>query len=371
MQNDLGLLDAKLTLQAAAYYDNSTGKPTWEKQKQISLVIDEIQEIRNFKTAFCYEHTADNPGYPTIAVNLFDGQMWIGLFFLEGVRPFRKHDLTLMDHATKYLKHILFRSSRDSGSGFNQVADIFREMIDTKHVDQSELKHIWSIVGFDLEDQFQCMSVELPSDLPPEMRSYICSQLAFQAPATTSVEYGGRIALLINQTKAALRKADYLAGIRSLLDDLHIHAGISGICHDVFSIRNYYASAEAALCLGLKAGDTQTIYEFSQYSRMYALNHCTGDLKPSMLYPEGLIRLIHHDENAPISYVETLGIYLEEGRNAAKAAKRLFIQRSSFLARLDHILRLLDMDLDNPDIRQHLILCIDLYRAEMRQVSGQ
>ncbi len=368
MQNDLGLLDARLSLQAVAYYD-SQQKSTWDGQKEISRVIAELQETRDYRTPFCYVHTPDNPGYSTIGVNLFDGQMWIGMFILEGVRPFRKHDIALMDHAANFLKLILSRPSQDSSSGFNQVADIFREMIEKKHVDQGDLKHVWSIVGFGIEDRFQCLSVEVPPCLTPELRRYIANQLAFQAPSTVSVEFGGRIALLINQTRASTSQCEYLAGIRSLLDDLHIHAGLSGICSDTFSIRNFYASAEAALYLGLQAGDPETIYAFSRYSQAYALDHCTGELKPSMLYPEGLVRLIRHDESAPVSYVETLGIYLEEGRNAAQAARRLFIQRSSFLARLDHVLKLLDLDLDDPEVRQHLGLCISLHRGEKQRQS--
>lgn len=369
MQNDIGLLDGKLTLQAVAYYDSPPGQPTWEKQKQISRVMQEIREVRDYKTPFHYVHTKEDPGLPTIGVNLFDGQMWIGLFFLEGVHPFRKHDLTLMAHAAKYLKYILFQPSHGNGAKFNRVADVFRDMIDKKHVEQSELIQIWSLVGFDLDDQFQCMSVELPPDLLPEIRRYICSQLAFQAPSTISVEYGGRIAMLINMTKATIRQPDYLVGIRNLLNDLHIHAGISGICNDVFMIRNYYASAEAALYLGLNACDPETIYEFSRYSREYALYHCPGDLKPSMLYPEGLVRLIQHDENSSVSYVETLKVYLEEGCNAAKASRRLFIERNSFLGRLEYVLKLLDMDISNPEIRQYLILCIYLYKANVHRDS--
>ena len=368
MKNDMGLLDAKLTMQAVAYYENNHAESGWDEQKQISRVIKEIREVRDIETPFKYVHGEDDPGYPTIGVNLFDGQMWIGLFFLEGVRPFRKHDLTLMGHAAKYVKYIFIHPSPETGSGFNQVAGIFRDMIARKHVELDVVKHVWSIVGFDFKDQFQCVSVEIPSDLTPEIHRYIGSSLASQVPVTVSVEYNGRIAMLINQTKASARQPGYLAGLRRHLEELHIHAGVSEICCDVFAIRNYYDSAEAALYLGLKAGSNATFFEFSRYSMEYALNHCTGDLKAFMLYPEGLVRLIDHDDNSPVSYVETLGVYLQEGRNAAKAARLLYIQRSSLLSRLEQITKLLDMDLDDPDIRLHLLLCISLYQTEKRQV---
>jgi len=59
-------------------------------------------------------------------------------------------------------------------------------------------------------------------------------------------------------------------------------------------------------------------------------------------------------------YIETLRIWLEEGLNDNQAVKRLFIRRNSFLYRRDRLLATLGEDINDPDVRFYLSLCIRL-----------
>ena len=70
-----------------------------------------------------------------------------------------------------------------------------------------------------------------------------------------------------------------------------------------------------------------------------------------MYYPDGLRRLIEHDKDSSISYVDTLRTYLNNHMAVTKTARDLFIHRSTLLERLVRIRDILKEDLTDPDIR--------------------
>ena len=87
--------------------------------------------------------------------------------------------------------------------------------------------------------------------------------------------------------------------------------------------------------------------------------------RPSWVYyPDGLKKLMAHDENSQVSYLETLRVYLDNNLSVTKTAAALYLHRSTLLDRLAHITQLLGCDLKNPDFCLTLGI---LLRAELQQ----
>jgi purine catabolism regulator len=76
--------------------------------------------------------------------------------------------------------------------------------------------------------------------------------------------------------------------------------------------------------------------------------------------------LLDQNQRAAFNYIETLETYLDENMNAAKAAKRLYISRNSFLYRLNQILAVLKEDLRDPDARYRMNTYLRLLRQSAR-----
>ncbi|MCL2164934.1 MAG: helix-turn-helix domain-containing protein, partial [Oscillospiraceae bacterium] len=81
------------------------------------------------------------------------------------------------------------------------------------------------------------------------------------------------------------------------------------------------------------------------------------------LFPEGLRRLLELNRTSAVDYIETLSIWLDEGLNDSRTAKRLFICRNSFLSRQKRLLAALEIDINDPDARFYLSLCLRLLNA--------
>jgi DNA-binding PucR family transcriptional regulator len=102
--------------------------------------------------------------------------------------------------------------------------------------------------------------------------------------------------------------------------------------------------------------------------RKYALNelilNAQNDLPLDTYYPDGLRRLISHDEESNTSYIETLRVYLNNNMAATKTAGDLFIHRSTLLERLDRINAILKEDLKDPDVRLQLMIILKALEIE-------
>lgn len=94
------------------------------------------------------------------------------------------------------------------------------------------------------------------------------------------------------------------------------------------------------------------------------LTAALGSRPASVYYTDGLRRLKAHDDASPVSYLDTLRVYLENNQSVTRTAEALFLHRSTLLDRLAHITKLLGGDLKDPDFCLTLGI---LLRAELQQ----
>lgn len=82
------------------------------------------------------------------------------------------------------------------------------------------------------------------------------------------------------------------------------------------------------------------------------------------------LTLRDYDREHKTDYFETLRTYICCQMNAVKAAKALFIHRSTFLYRMAHIREMVHIDLEDPDQLLYLLLTCKLLEKEEQETSG-
>lgn len=128
--------------------------------------------------------------------------------------------------------------------------------------------------------------------------------------------------------------------------------------------------AREALSLGLRKNPHQWGHVFQDYQMDYVVQQCLSCYTPRDLCPEGLERLLSHDEENPdMELAKTLETYYNCKLNASEAAKRLFIHRTTLFYRLNRIRELAGIDFDNPDERLHIMLCFALLKDEEARLA--
>ncbi len=117
------------------------------------------------------------------------------------------------------------------------------------------------------------------------------------------------------------------------------------------------AGNQAALALLYGSQTPPSVSHCVDHAFMYFLNKLAGDKSfgTELLHP-GLTRLKRYDERHGTDFYNTLYQYLLAERNVVATAKALFIHRNSMIYRLQRIQQLLDVDLDDPNMRLYLLL---------------
>ena len=77
-------------------------------------------------------------------------------------------------------------------------------------------------------------------------------------------------------------------------------------------------------------------------------------------------KLIRHDKEASVSYLETLRVFLRCSMSFSQAAEELYVHRSTVVDRINRIERELGVDLKDPDTR--LLLEIVLKAMEIESL---
>ncbi len=133
---------------------------------------------------------------------------------------------------------------------------------------------------------------------------------------------------------------------------LPIRIGISYPFTDLLAMRSAYRQAKIAL----EHGDHSVSGLDPGSAMRYLVTELSELLHGSEIMHPALKVLIEHDRLHDSQYYDTLFSYLQHERNLVKTAAALFIHRNSLVYRIARINELIQVDLDDYDVRLYLML---------------
>lgn len=202
----------------------------------------------------------------------------------------------------------------------------------------------------------------------PLPMNYLCTTLStLRSESIYSVIYDNEIMGLLKvshlETDSYNNTLDFF---QEILYKLEYIAGISDEFQDINKIHNYIRQADFAIEVGQNTceleSDENRLFYFSDFALRYIMCQCNGEFSAEYLYPKGLRKLIEYDASKNTNYVETLDSYLKNEMRATNTADELFLHRSSLLKRLNKISKILNSDLEDPDFRLHLRICLHQFK---------
>lgn len=150
-----------------------------------------------------------------------------------------------------------------------------------------------------------------------------------------------------------------------IIGDMGICVGVSNEFEDLYMLITFYKQAEAAIENGRIYEPDKNIYFFSDFALTELLTNSLGGFPLDTYFPKGFDEILAHDlKGGGVSYLETLSIFLDESMSYSKAARRLYIHRSTLIERINRIKNILHIDLNNPDHRLQLQIILKLLDIE-------
>lgn len=290
-------------------------------------------------------------------IRIFDGNINIGALSIHPTEhALQEHDLQLLEVLSSYVQTLLLRPSQVEGKSF---INLLESLLSGLPVKEGKIARLKAVLDFGLNDSFRCIAIQLPLDVVTKNGTYLRRRFQVEVPAAIVLIHEGFLIGVINETKSGWDSKSFYQWVATWLGKMDFIAGASDSFCDLTELKEYYQEARAAIKFG--STDDLRVRTFSECWDSYVLANCTGGLPAKLLFPPGFQRVIEYNKTSSVDYVETLRIWLEEGRNDSRTAARLFICRNSFLCRRERLISLLGDDLADPEERFRLGLCLRLY----------
>ncbi|WP_455543049.1 PucR family transcriptional regulator [Intestinibacter sp.] len=190
---------------------------------------------------------------------------------------------------------------------------------------------------------------------------YFCAELEDKWKGTYALEYNDTVVWIINQNKCRkVMEDEFRSKFAYMLRENMCKAGISYTFNNIMFLKNYLIQAQNAITLGSQIDKMSWYFYFEDYCLDYILKKSIEDIRPRQVSNLGLIKLLKYDEEENTDFYKTLYEYIYEKNNATHAANKLFIHRTTLLARLKKIKEITKLDLDDWDTRLHLMISFNL-----------
>lgn len=152
-------------------------------------------------------------------------------------------------------------------------------------------------------------------------------------------------------------------GLLELLGKNNAHIGVSLLFTELSHLRMGYDQARIAIDIGHKLDPDALEYHYSKYY----LNDMLDCYREKFALDDVIVRHLNQltgERGYSNSNLLLLYHYLNTERNISLTAKRVFMHRNSVIYRLQRIQDVLNLDLDDPDVRLRLMITFKILQME-------
>lgn len=286
-----------------------------------------------------------------LCVNLFLDTVYSGCLVLEyRRRPHRGGDEALTEYLARMLELALRKYSATSHGEKGSLRQGLQDMVSGLPIGAEQR---WAMDN--RHSRYLCAKMKFSSRLAQLPMGYMCSILEESFPDSVAFEYDGAIVCFLDtrslETEGKDSRQAFREKILPLTASMSFDVGVSDPFEDVYSARLYYLQAASALENGKIFAPKDHFHLFQDHALTELLVNAFGQLPMEMYFPEGLRALARHDAASPVSYLDTLRVYLDNNMSITKTTAQLYLNRSTLLERLVRIRRELNVDLHDPNER--------------------
>ena len=255
-----------------------------------------------------------------------------------------------------------------SGSRPTQIRAALRSALEGAVEGSALLGRLLIEEGSGSQDHYQVMRIERSfTHEGAEGLGYFAQRFERAWPQVHCVGIEGKLYALANidapigelDLGGRLRRT-FLGELPAILRDNLAKAGMSRPFSDMRQIPAARAQADAALVQGDEADPAYWLYRFNDYALGWLSRHGCGDVQPEYVCHPAVVDLARYDEVHGSELLLTLAAFMESRYNATLAAQNLFIARSTLINRLERIVKLTKIDLDDLDERIYLGISLKL-----------
>lgn len=352
------LMDSRLNLLAfSKNYHLGEVNSLWDVFLQLnSSTIEQVAEMKNSnfvkqmntKHSFhLFEEVMATPyTYGLIDSYCDDEGKIIAQFTVASKEPITLYEI----HLVKMIKEIFntIKEKPHSSSEVDISQSILLNILQNKEISEENIKKLLILQDWCDSDRFCFISAKIEKNTDPESLQSIQERTLLYIENSISIVYDGRLVYLVKineQTNPLSQAASKLVHIFSL------SIGVSFEFNGLSDLYYYYK--QSIDVLNIASNLTPNINYFKDYA-LDVLIDADCDYAVRCCHP--IVKFLElHDKLHDTSLSRTLNVFLKNERNYLFTAQELFLHRNSIKYRINQILNLFPIDLENPKEREYII----------------
>lgn len=316
-----------------------------------------FQALYDLPDIFDYAMVSSSGTDEMICKNVLDQNEYVGRFVIQltnGNEAFAKiYIRTILTHLFITVDKLYqkYQSFDLKEVALNSLREPLMNMLQNEQSSDEQWKKAAFENNWKITDQLQLVQFRSNTRYAKNVYTdYLSAEIENQWQGCVCLNYRERLLMLINldQFKSVNDKNFYLQLPYFLRDSLLV-AGLSRVFGNMADLRAAYQQTEIALDFGTRDQPMFWTYRFDDYAFAYLLKNSTGIFETHQICSEKLLALRQYDAEKHTEYYQTLLIFFDCRLNAAAAAKKLYIHRSSFLNRLERIEELFKINFASND----------------------
>jgi len=291
--------------------------------------------------------------YRSICQNLFLYKKHAGwVVILEQEKPItegRQHLCDAFVHIVEFwLEQNDDKRVRQANTG------LFLDLLDGRDVNRDLLVRSIESMDWRINDEYCVIKIVCIDKASTEL-TYLAEAIERTLYGCCTIAVGLSLLIIAN---LRLRNIDeIIAELTGWMHKSGSCCGISNPFSDIMQLRYYDDQASIAVSYGARQPGQAS--RLKDYSLAYALNVLKKENADTIRH-SALERLRKYDHEHGTQFLETLRIYMINERNQVKTADQLFLHRNSLYYRINRILEITGINLDDPETRLHVLLSYHL-----------
>lgn len=293
----------------------------------------------------------------SLYVNIWDDQYYCGRLLINELEtPLKPGQFRLAEMFAEYVKVILLRQTQHPQKVYSDYEDTIRTLIRGGEPDKRDINALLEILGWHADDTYVCLKLQSQSpDMQIRSDSALRSKLTAVFPRSFEFFHEQRLCMIINITSDRRDGDDIKAALGPLVRDSYMYCGISSPIKGLQRIRTGFDQTDITLDYIAFLRSRWTML-FSECAPFYMIRTLAHTMPPADFASAEIQRLREIDREKKTEYFNTLKTYLENERSIPKTSEALIIHRTTLQYRLEKIVQLTHLNLDNPDVRMYLTL---------------
>lgn len=265
------------------------------------------------------------------------GDVLVGYYsVLESETPFCEVPQEYYDIAAKFLAKEISMLSAFSGHYVNKgTQGILIDLLNGSLANQTLFRQRLSGSELDYSSVFRLITIDT-ENYSPTGQEQLQRGLTTIMPSAPSVYYEKAVVLLFDCAAAHEKVGKILSDLERYLEQEHLRCCISDQFDDLYCLREQYLHTIQALETAATIKDMRTVLPYEDYKLLRVIRLLSPEEIP-FLCSTAVWAIYSDDRKNQSNNLETLFMYLHNGKSLQKTADTLYIHRNTVTYRLQRI----------------------------------